>query len=228
MGRPPPEFNESFQNIDSVLIDTCYDSPTFNKLFVDGPYQIELEYNIIPRTTLYPKDTLITYTIDDILSKYNTIKEEFKDLKSELGEFYFFEPFPDKPDTNSFVRRSLRLQFTSNIEINSTLEKLEAINGIFASSCEARFGYLTSVESDNQKAEFRIYPNPAKNQISINSWNKSITFQENLKIFDLNGRELMRFDDIQSDVVMDVNTLETGIYLVQIGEFFQRIIIQGS
>lgn len=63
-----------------------------------------------------------------------------------------------------------------------------------------------------QPTKITVYPNPATNYISIDN-------DENVKritIFNLVGKELKTFENIQKDEHYDVSELPNGMYLVQI------------
>ena len=65
-----------------------------------------------------------------------------------------------------------------------------------------------------------IYPNPATNYISIDN-------AENVKqvaVFNLVGRKLLFFDDVEEDVHYDVSQLPRGMYLVRIIDYSNKII----
>ena len=57
-----------------------------------------------------------------------------------------------------------------------------------------------------------FYPNPASEFIIIQSANNSLASME---IMDLNGKILLRKDFISDNEVVDVTSLENGIYLVR-------------
>ena len=65
-----------------------------------------------------------------------------------------------------------------------------------------------------------IYPNPATNYISVNK-------DENLKeiaIFNLVGRKLKTFEEIEKDEHYDVSDLPNGMYLVQVIDNNKKIV----
>lgn len=65
-----------------------------------------------------------------------------------------------------------------------------------------------------------IYPNPATNYISINK-------DEDIKtiaVFNLVGRKLKSFDNIQKNEQYDVSNLPNGMYLIQVKDTSNKII----
>lgn len=218
--KDSPEYTGEFDNLDSVLVDTCNNSPTFRKLFVDGPYQIVFDYNIIPRSGIFDEDTLIKYSISDILPKYSSIITDFQNLENEIGEFYFYESHPHRPDTNEFINRSLMINFSKNLEIEAIKEKLESLNGVKSSACRARFTVLTSVE------------NLELNNIVYNSHLKTITIYRNesspsdLMIYNLSGIKILSFPIMKQNETVSLENIERGLYLVKYNKSIKKIIIQ--
>ncbi|MCB0518558.1 MAG: T9SS type A sorting domain-containing protein [Lewinellaceae bacterium] len=74
--------------------------------------------------------------------------------------------------------------------------------------------------STQQPVKISIYPNPATNYISVNK-------AENVKqiaIFNLVGRKLKSFDDVNKDQHYDVTDLPNGMYLVRIIDNANKVI----
>lgn len=78
---------------------------------------------------------------------------------------------------------------------------------------------------------FEIYPNPANNQIQFKSFNN--TTVETIEVINSLGAVVKRVDANNSminDITVDVNSLESGVYFVQItgtsGELIQRKFIK--
>lgn len=77
-----------------------------------------------------------------------------------------------------------------------------------------------SGEAFPQPVKISIYPNPATNYISINK-------DENVKqitIFNLVGRKLKTFEDVEKDEQYDVSDLPNGMYLIQVIDKSNKII----
>lgn len=71
-----------------------------------------------------------------------------------------------------------------------------------------------------QPTKISVYPNPATNYISVNK-------DENVKqisIFNLVGRKLKSFSDVNKDQHYDVTDLPNGMYLVQVIDNSNKII----
>ena len=65
-------YDSTFSNRDSVMVDSCENSPSYCRFFGKKFFMIEFNYNIIPRNYIAPLDTIIEYTIDSINSSYTT------------------------------------------------------------------------------------------------------------------------------------------------------------
>ena len=76
------------------------------------------------------------------------------------------------------------------------------------SSCQSLSTYQASV-LDN----FSIYPNPAKNLITITSTKNDGNHM--IYIYDMTGREVMKFETSLEQTIVDIATLKEGIYLVK-------------
>lgn len=73
---------------------------------------------------------------------------------------------------------------------------------------------------DPPQTKISIYPNPATNYISIDR-------DDNVKeiaIFNLVGRKLASFDNVQKDIEYDVSNLPKGMYLVRVLDRSDKII----
>ncbi len=102
-----------------------------------------------------------------------------------------------------------------------TIFSLSTLFAFSQNSPDGSEGYAFSpYETEFLTPSISIYPNPATNYISINN-------DENVKsitIFNLVGRKLKTFKDIQKNEQYDVTTLPNGMYLVQVTDFSNKII----
>jgi len=77
-----------------------------------------------------------------------------------------------------------------------------------------------SANSLSKQTKISVYPNPATDFIAVNK-------DENVKhiaIFNLVGRKLKSFNDVVKDQRYDVSDLPSGMYLVQIIDFSDKIV----
>ena len=90
----------------------------------------------------------------------------------------------------------------------------------FAFTSVALFGQSNADVGSNSAVKISIYPNPATNYISINK-------DENVRdiaIFNLVGRKLKTFQNVEKDEHYDVSELPMGMYLVQVIDTNKKII----
>ena len=84
----------------------------------------------------------------------------------------------------------------------------------------ALFGQSNNETIGSVPVKIAIYPNPATNYISINK-------DENVRdiaIFNLVGRKLKTFQNVEKDEHYDVSDLPNGMYLVQIIDVNKKIV----
>lgn len=90
----------------------------------------------------------------------------------------------------------------------------------FAFSSLALFGQSAPDGANNPPLKISIYPNPATNYISVN---KDENVRE-IAVFNLVGRKLKTFQNIEKDEHYDVSDLPSGMYLVQIIDTGNKIV----
>jgi hypothetical protein len=90
---------------------------------------------------------------------------------------------------------------------------------LFAFTSLALFGQ-SNADGGGTPVKISIYPNPATNFISINK-------DENVRdiaIFNLVGRKLKTFQNVEKDEHYDISELPVGMYLVQIIDNGKKIL----
>jgi Secretion system C-terminal sorting domain len=90
----------------------------------------------------------------------------------------------------------------------------------FAFTSLALFGQSNADGSGSSPVKISIYPNPATNFISINK-------DENVRdiaIFNLVGRKLKTFQNVEKDEHYDVSDLPVGMYLIQVIDDKKKIV----
>ena len=66
---------------------------------------------------------------------------------------------------------------------------------------------------NNQSVDaFKIFPNPTENAFSIHGLKET----SSLAIFDINGRKLIHVPSIMNNQKVDVSSLQSGVYFVNI------------
>lgn len=102
----------------------------------------------------------------------------------------------------------------------ATIFSLFTILAFSQSSPDGSDDFLYPQETLAEQPTISIYPNPATNYISVDN-------DENVNsiiIFNLVGRKIMTFENIQKNEQYDVTTLSNGMYLVQVTDSNNKII----
>lgn len=73
--------------------------------------------------------------------------------------------------------------------------------------------------------QFNLFPNPATTSFSITGFSVT-SFGEKATLKDLSGKIVMEFELNEQNQIVDVSQLRKGIYLLQIGESTEKIIIE--
>ncbi len=88
--------------------------------------------------------------------------------------------------------------------------------------------FFTNIITDNRDLIFKLYPNPTPNSFTI-SLNELKTVDEELKIYDLTGREVFTTTLTSNHQALNPN-LSSGVYFVKVTEgekvFTQKLVIQ--
>ncbi|MEL7123384.1 MAG: T9SS type A sorting domain-containing protein [Bacteroidota bacterium] len=109
----------------------------------------------------------------------------------------------------------------SNFDMYNSSEGVAALFEDNSRSC----GQLVNVYSEELKQSIHIFPNPTEDFITIESEVEEI---RQLALFDLTGRLVESVSLSSGRYTLDLSTLESGIYLLQIkataGSFCQKII----
>lgn len=69
--------DDTFENPFDVRVDSCDGSGSYGGFYAKGYFSLFFEYNIIPRSGLFPEDTLIEYSISDIDTIYTQAIVDF-------------------------------------------------------------------------------------------------------------------------------------------------------
>lgn len=72
------------------------------------------------------------------------------------------------------------------------------------------------ITSEEGEPEAIVYPNPSKGLINIEITNMPFESQNEMKLYDLSGTELIIKKDFGSYSEMDINRFKDGIYILQI------------
>ncbi|NOZ46674.1 MAG: hypothetical protein GXO79_07805 [Chlorobi bacterium] len=156
--------DSTFRNVDSVMVDSCEQSQTFGQLYAKEYFVVEFDHNIIPRDTIYPKDTIIEYSWEDIDTNYSELRLGFFRLYQKYGNFWFREIRPQEVDTTVFFKRELFIRFEDYRNIDSIVDFIKEIPLVSEVLYFQRYGGVVDVEAEKNTNEndFSMFPIPAK------------------------------------------------------------------
>lgn len=217
----------TFTNIDSVKADSCLGSPTYSEEFAKQFFDIEFVYNIIPRGGLYPADTIIEYTWNNIDSAYLSTMLSFKQLELDYGTFHFREKNPDQKDTNLFFNRALLLRFDNYQCVDSAIKyvsQIENVRSVIYRNRGRRDTTSTPTDVETHEISKQLNYNTVTQMLTVN--NQNITSNNYLQIYNLNGVEVKKVKITQMYQEINLYNLERGFYIIRYGNSIEKIIIQ--
>jgi len=83
---------------------------------------------------------------------------------------------------------------------------------------------LLDIEQTNNINSFTVYPNPAKNQLTINNVQLTI---KNIEILDITGKEtniVCNSEQNEESISIDISNLKAGIYFIKVGNNIAKFI----
>jgi sucrose-6-phosphate hydrolase SacC (GH32 family) len=121
--------------------------------------------------------------------------------RNTLGQIIYGQPYPLYNFSVGFYYRLPKGQ--NNLEIITGTDNIQAAT-----------------------SEWRIYPNPVKNELKINAEARSIRPDEKLQITDLSGKTVMskNFSALRSPYSINVSALPAGVYLLRLGDYRWKFI----
>jgi len=225
-----------FYNPDGVMLDTFY-----NVVWVKKYWQLGFKDNIIPMSETHDFKSITYYTIDDILPEYQSVKNDFIQLKHKWGEFKFvdyyhrtYEPYPGN------LTRALWLEFENYVPVYSyncdydtliespqdDFEKMKClseypacyelgtITGLF------QVPSLTTINSISTFKELRILPNKNSNGIIIFLPDEILQLPNILKILNSEGKVHKQYaTGIMPTLEINISEFPLGKYWVQVGNY---------
>lgn len=211
-------------------------------------FQLSFEKNIIPRKEIDPENKPVYYTIDDILPQYEKCIEGFKQLETRYGKFKFVDKntiLPDTvaaiPDKQVEIRRGLKIEFESYVPAyrsyfepeypvkldTGMINILESINLVvnawFDAGLDGRY-FLTGI-AEPEYYELQFYPSIATTELTIMLNEEDIFIPKEIKIFNNLGKIVKSlYTGLATKQNININSLPTGHYTVQIGKYIGRFI----
>ncbi len=108
-------------------------------------------------------------------------------------------------DLSSFIGQVINIRF--RIRTGDSFSSDIAIDDIYIGDI------VTNISKIKSSPSFNLYPNPAKNQLTIELENNS---SETILIHDISGRLVKRFQSNSSSTTIDISELESGLYFISL------------
>jgi hypothetical protein len=128
------------------------------------------------------------------------------------------------------------------IDTNNVVGQIEidAYNNVWLLLCEIALGVTTAkyfilqqgdapswvgLDGLDNEEQIRIFPNPATTTFTLSSVSAS-SFGEKATLKDLSGKIVMEFELNEQNQLIDISSLKSGVYFIEIGEKKEKIIIE--
>lgn len=148
------------------------------------------------------------YRSDSIFGIWNPISE------TRVSTLNYTDPHPLK-GTNWYMIRAVKQ------EVSAGGNYFNMSQGIFCTA-QAANGDGTIQGTDLAEAHLRVYPNPGAGIFNLEL---PASLTGNVLVFDMTGKEVYAAP-AQPTMLIDVTHLRPGIYLIRVGAFSEKIIIQ--
>lgn len=153
-------------------------------------------------------------------------------MNSDTVAFYLAD-FRDTDNANDYILKDWQFVDLTGLGIvdSVTFSMTSTDMGAFGMNTPAffamdNFNSVISSVSDFEIANVSIYPNPAQGQFTIDAGNGT----GYVEVYDLKGSIQLRLEQVSNQTIIDIENLNTGIYVVKYVEnnqvFMQKLIVQ--
>ena len=212
-------------NPDSVMVDTCEASPTYDQRFANRYYIVQFPYEEYP-FNFEPFHPNSTATYRDIDSAYPGYIDGFQSIENKFGNFVFLRRNTE-PDSNIQKNPVFSMKFDEYVCIDSVVEALKSIENLKYSAYVNNAVHLTNVDDNKDGKSIKIFPNPSENKITIKI-NEINNNKNSINIYSLDGRlkisQLIQFSSETIDI--DISKLINGIYYIRYDNQQTKLIIR--
>ena len=223
----PHDPDNGFYNLDSVMIDTCHNSSTYNDWYVKKYYAVLFELSArIFKINPFPKDTFVTW--DFIDTSYIATRNGLKNIYDEYGHFIMRRIKYYISDSEAFRFPAVAIAFNEYLNYYTLREKFEKIDKVIEVRLESPTGFDFVEENNESSDAFKIFPNPAQNVLLLKI--KEDTLLNNLKITILNnhGNVVLVYLSSQDNsmfIKLNISALPTGLYFCNFNNIVKPFII---
>jgi hypothetical protein len=210
---------------DTVMIDTCAASPTFNKLYGRKWFAYLFDEYVI-RIPWAPPDSVVELTWRSIDTSFPDVRSDFASLEDEFGSYKLIKANPT--DTSgSIPSRGYSIRFLQYVDIDTVVYKLKSFNHGKADFVSYPTPVL-GITGDDNEYPFVATPNPTRGGVSV----KSSTYDmgvDKYQIVDVSGR-LLASGHIQvndsHELFIDLSEYPSGVYFILLGSSKLRVVKQ--
>lgn len=71
------------------------------------------------------------------------------------------------------------------------------------------------IQLDEDEIKIKIYPNPTRGQLRIEISNMPMQASGEMRLYDLNGNELVNINPLEPSSVLDISFYSDGIYILR-------------
>ncbi len=200
-----------YSNPDSVMIDTCIGSATYNHLFAKKWFDIQFSPNLYPFNHSLDSDEV--KGVRDIDSSHLGMLNRFLGLQDTLGLIYFHGYDIPPPDSIVLTNAFIRISFAKDQDIEFIKEHFKnTIDSIVDVQYQNRAMILVGVKEEYEVSTIVVYPNPVKNHFIIPQTNTDKPIKT-IEIVSLTGQKV--FESDYKDRI-DVSQLHSGSYFLRI------------
>ena len=201
-----------YSNPDSVKIDSCRDSPTFNKFFAKKGYTIQFQPYFYPFSRVLEVQEKVG--VSEIDSLHLVLKNRLLALQDTVGLIFFYGGSNSIPDSDEIGNPVFRISFERYQNIDYIVEHLRSTVDSIRKVSEPMSPrkYLGDIEFSEENNSITVYPNPVTDFIMIDK-SSNISNIDIIEIFSLEGKKI--FDCTYTET-LDVSFLQSGVYILKI------------
>jgi len=206
-------------NPDSVRVDSCEGSATFEKLFTKRYFYLQFQPNYYPFDSILKPNTILS--VSEISSSKTDLKLIFQQLESQLGSIYFQGLMFEEKDSITLLNPVIRVFFSDYQNIQEILDTFKSeIDTLKNIIYEQRYGQVVSIQDlENDSESITLFPNPVKNTIELKVLSEEV-FSE-ISIYNLQGEKVY---STEFKELIDVSFLTPGVYFIYIGNMNYKFV----
>ena len=204
-------------NPDSVMIDICIGSNTYNKLFAKRYFTLQFHENYYPFDSVMKPYTI--HSVSDISSSKADFKLIFQQLENQFGIIYFQGEIYEELDSNFYRNPGCRLFFADYQDVEEIVETFSlSIDTLKWMDYGNRAKMPASVNDSSN--EIFLFPNPVSDFLMIRGLDEYQV--QPISIFNTFGQKLYE-GDLKEQI--DVSSLIPGVYFIQVYNSMHKFIV---